>query len=382
MLSYQIPSDISMYRFKKPSDTEIVISEPKKGINYINDTTIIKIYELTNDLRSFKKMFRSGETTLLIDEVLRRTKFEDYIKELVKKLNKNEITSEDKIVVPVYLISTLLDRQKIYPKISKYGQISIPSGSHICECSIYTEIEIHRFLSILVTQEQIPHIAILHDWWQKDMNMYLKIERYDHSLYRLLEELSKEDVISIIFQTLFTLEYINRKFSISHNDMHLKNIMLEKSDYITWKNIHISILDNICYILDGSIFVLPKPKYFVRIIDFGCASKWSEPFILSKDIIERGIDGTIPNFPSQFYDPIFFLNCLSKSIKHHKLIEDMFKDILDVSTKDIFDDNNRPKMKYLIQYNEVSSKYFIMRCSIFRDLLSIEQKGLLISELN
>ena len=79
------------------------------------------------------------------------------------------------------------------------------------------------------------------------------------TLEDLLDETPNADLIkSCIFQVSFALAFLQKKYSFTHNDLHVNNIMFKKTDrqylYYKFNNIY---------------FKIPTHGYLFKIIDFG-----------------------------------------------------------------------------------------------------------------
>jgi len=88
---------------------------------------------------------------------------------------------------------------------------------------------------------------------------YLFIQKLDGTLEDFLKEKINNDIIlSCLFQVIFSLSYLQRKYEFTHNDLHINNIMYEKTNikYLYYKY-------NNCY------FKIPTCGFIFKIIDFG-----------------------------------------------------------------------------------------------------------------
>jgi len=88
---------------------------------------------------------------------------------------------------------------------------------------------------------------------------YLFIEKLDGTLEDFLKnDINTELLISCLFQIIFALLYLQKYYKFTHNDLHINNIMYEKTNkkYLYYKY-------NNCY------FKIPTYGYIFKIIDFG-----------------------------------------------------------------------------------------------------------------
>ena len=89
----------------------------------------------------------------------------------------------------------------------------------------------------------------------------LFIEKLEGTLEDLLDEDIKEEVLlSCIFQISFALTYLQKHYQFTHNDLHINNVMFQKTEskylYYKYNNIY---------------FRVPTHGYVFKIIDFGRA---------------------------------------------------------------------------------------------------------------
>ena len=89
----------------------------------------------------------------------------------------------------------------------------------------------------------------------------LFIEKLEGTLEDLLDEDIKEEVLlSCIFQVSFALTYLQKHYQFTHNDLHINNVMFQKTEskylYYKYNNIY---------------FRVPTYGYIFKIIDFGRA---------------------------------------------------------------------------------------------------------------
>lgn len=89
----------------------------------------------------------------------------------------------------------------------------------------------------------------------------LFIEKLEGTLEDLLDEdIAEEVLLSCIFQISFALTYLQKHYQFTHNDLHINNVMFQKTEskylYYKYNNIY---------------FRVPTHGYIFKIIDFGRA---------------------------------------------------------------------------------------------------------------
>lgn len=128
--------------------------------------------------------------------------------------------------------------------------------------------------------------------------------------------LIRNDVViaCVLIQTIFAISIMQRKYGIQHNDLHLGNVMIQTlspkhpTSFGSEKDLHSA--DYFSYTIDGRIVYLPNLYFVVKIVDFGYASKYSDPIVCRSDIVYREgefSDAAIPGWRDDFYDISFFV---------------------------------------------------------------------------
>ena len=86
------------------------------------------------------------------------------------------------------------------------------------------------------------------------------IEKLDGILSDLLEDINPDIILSCLFQVSYALLYLQKHLQFTHNDLHIDNIMFQRTDklflYYKYNNIY---------------FKIPTHGYIFKIIDFGRA---------------------------------------------------------------------------------------------------------------
>jgi hypothetical protein len=86
------------------------------------------------------------------------------------------------------------------------------------------------------------------------------IQKLDGLLSDLLNDINQDIILSCIFQVSFALSYLQKHLQFTHNDLHIDNIMYQRTEklflYYKYNNIY---------------FKIPTHGYIFKIIDFGRA---------------------------------------------------------------------------------------------------------------
>ena len=117
--------------------------------------------------------------------------------------------------------------------------------------------------STLDKQEDANDIA----YWCKLKNYPIQIgffEKLDYTIEEYIDEegdLTPDEWKSILFQVIFALSLIQKRFNMIHNDLHTDNIMLSKTD-----------CEYFHYVIGKQVFRVPTYGNVVKIIDFARAT--------------------------------------------------------------------------------------------------------------
>jgi hypothetical protein len=105
--------------------------------------------------------------------------------------------------------------------------------------------------------ESNDYIAVFEDYPVQAIFM----EKCDSTLGSLLEnEYSDKQIKSILFQTIFGLAFLQKHFDFTHNDLHVNNIMVTKTDK-----------KFLIYNANKTYYRVPTCGYIAKIIDYGRA---------------------------------------------------------------------------------------------------------------
>jgi len=105
--------------------------------------------------------------------------------------------------------------------------------------------------------ESNDYIAVFEDYPVQTIFM----EKCDKTLGEMLEgEYQDKQIKSILFQTIFGLAFLQKHFDFTHNDLHVNNIMITKTDK-----------KFLIYNYNKTYYRVPTCGYIAKIIDYGRA---------------------------------------------------------------------------------------------------------------
>jgi hypothetical protein len=235
-----------------------------------------------------------------------------------KKAN-SKITTGAFIRVPTYANDCSTDKELNFKRHDGNGDTVIPKGSIMCKDEAYSEYLISLLVGSLY--EQGTSINFINTfafatcrYSPTVVAQYTFMQKIDKVLRKMESNLTSEEKEVIILQTLHAIATYSKVFNICHGDLHTSNIfLLEVKDDAGWNGVAFKDVTHFEYVTNGTSFYIPKPKYIVKIGDWGLACKYSQRMVLNKETITTGYnekDGTgpwLPNFYSEAYDTLFFL---------------------------------------------------------------------------
>nr|QBK92458.1 MAG: protein kinase [Pithovirus LCPAC401] len=170
--------------------------------------------------------------------------------------------------------------------------VTIPKGVYLCKNTVYSEFLIGLLCSDLARTRSINFMDIM------DLSMcpesseeisYMFQERMIGSLDKGLIKIDD----SILIQVFHAIACYQENYAISHNDLHDGNLFY--TEYVGLEK-----TTHLAFVLDDVVLYIPKPKYIIKIGDFGLSCKYSDFMIFNYDIVNNGFP--IPVNYSEFYD--------------------------------------------------------------------------------
>ncbi len=207
---------------------------------------------------------------------------------------------------------------------------TVPTGSYLCDTNVYSEYVIGVYMGKLYRDRVCINFFDVYSMFtclnnKKNPNnffQYIIMDKIDGDLSscqrcadsQLFVGKNPFDLIdSIYVQTLIAIACYQKKYQISHNDLHTGNVFLE---YVTkdteFNGQKLFDAQWFHYIVNGQNIYLPATDVIVKIGDFGLSVKYSTPIIGDKYVFETGYDQGdgngpwIPNIYMQAYDSLYF----------------------------------------------------------------------------
>jgi len=164
------------------------------------------------------------------------------------------------------------------------------------------------------------------------VKQYMFMEKINSTLDHIRDCVTPDYIPTLLFGLLFSIECYQRLYKISHNDLHDENIFVEYIDENTkYQDKRVIDADYFEYILDGQSYYLPPIPFLIKLADFGLACKYQEPWICPQDIVDDGMEGTIPNWFSPIYDAAYSTYTIEKLVPG--FAGKVFQEIMDSKEK-------------------------------------------------
>lgn len=188
--------------------------------------------------------------------------------------------------------------------------IVIPAPMYICTNEIYTEYVISLLVSELVRQGRCINFVETIDFVACPETLkadrYVIMEKVDGTLHDITPCVftthgnSRDMSNGVLLQVLFAIAMYQHTYRITHNDIKTDNIMFKHvTEDMMWNGERVIDAEYFHYHVNGVDIYFPASPIIVKIADWGIASKWSQPYIQSKDP-----SPIMPNDYSEQYDAL------------------------------------------------------------------------------
>lgn len=120
-----------------------------------------------------------------------------------------------------------------------------------------------KLFTLLKESGVTPHVPLFFGETLEGDDLSFVMDDCGKSLLEVLEEISDDDLLGILFQVIYTIYAIQKIYpNFKHNDLHLGNVLVRKMKYS----------DVRCYKVGRKMFKIENCKFFATIIDFGRSS--------------------------------------------------------------------------------------------------------------
>jgi hypothetical protein len=309
-----------------------------------------------------------------------------YPKEIFFKINNGPdtiIATGQEIVVPTYAISCFR-KKNLFTRFDTDSPISYPGKSYICESSDYTEYIIAAICGELYRQNKSIHFIDTFGFTacfdnETPIN-YIFMQQIDGVLLETIQHVGEEYQNIFIIQILHSIAVYQKKYKISHNDLHLGNVFLSGVDQNTvFKGRHVDKYKQFCYKIGDKKIYVPNTGVLPKIGDFGYAIMWRKPIMGSQQIFLDGMSQGpfdqpwMPNWWCPQYDALFVITALYTQIPDNMMVKKLMALILDCDIADIATEkpklyrssNSRPRMTELSKYSEFTADRILQNSDIF-----------------
>lgn len=224
---------------------------------------LIKIKELSDDMRRYNEVNNPGYKHKISDI---RERFLVLIPDYMVK---------DRFVFKLR-IGDNIEEAKVYKELG-YGKDDLVFRDWK-KTDFFHRLDHHEFIiGWMCSQLPTQHFVRTLDYYMDYSGSAIVMERVDMNIYKYYSETTGwiEYLYYYVFQAMFALAAMN-SIGITHYDMHMGNQMVKKYEggkkYFRYK-------------IKGETYIFPSTPYVLKVGDFGYATKWTEPKILSLELI-------------------------------------------------------------------------------------------------
>jgi serine/threonine protein kinase len=248
-----------------------------------------------------------------------------------------DLVHGEKIYIPIFAKLCKLHKNKlVIPVNDAFKTYFIREGrGYACDNAIYSEYVLMILLGEMYRKSRTINFMDVFDF----ATCYKKTNSMQ---YIFMEKISPMDVFinndssvisNIIIQLLFSIASYQRKYLISHNDLHPGNIFAKVITLDTrWNGEEVLYYDYFSYDIDGVKLYIPNSTFIIKIGDFGLACKYSDPCILLDGIVDdrykmKNIT-VIPNWLSLEYDSIFCMAALGTKLSNSGIYKEVMNEMM------------------------------------------------------
>lgn len=266
------------------------------------------------------------------------------------KLSETIVNKGGKILFPrkgsFQVIECKLNGDGVYTNWVNGQKNQLNTGDYICE-EEWIESGIGSLVSTAIEQNSCPHFiesisfATCDDYRYYNFMAKLnpvqgQIERSDMKQcigtgkvelrclmsWMAARERGQDAMISIGMQILFTLAYMQERWKIAHQDLHLLNVFITAigPDDI-WRGQRLMDQQFFRYTIDGKIYYCKNMGFLVKLGDWGFGAKYSQPRMLRKDLVNNSDEGLmkwqLPNTYTPNYDVLYCFQRLAAWYYQH-----------------------------------------------------------------
>jgi serine/threonine protein kinase len=262
--------------------------------------------------------------------------------------------------------------------------VTVPVGSYLCDTNVYSEYVIGVYTGKLYREGLCANFFDVHSMFTcprkkaDEFMQYIVMDKIDGDLMAVGDSKLKDPVErnSVYIQTLMAIACYQKKYQLSHNDLHAGNVFIEyiKNDTM-YNNQDLSKATWFHYNVSGYNIYFPAGKIIVKIGDYGLSVKYSTPIVGDKYVFETGYDQNdgggpwIPNVYMPQYDSFFFTGAyiakVAGSVGNSKLAGPLITDCMEFMCPDI----KRKDPNHISEIREKLMKKNFIRSSNGRPIL-------------
>jgi len=250
----------------------------------------------------------------------REEEFDENLFVLLNGGDVNAIRTEFK--VPEFSAPCVRNVELRYKSNTSEGKFRIRPPFYLCESSQYPEYILGLLTSNLYRSGECYHFVDVVDFItcvksrrESDdaPKQYLLMEMVDKGTleweingdFSVLE--TEADTESVTLQVLFAIACYQTKYGISHNDLKMSNIFVQRREGVNnWHKQDIAHAKYFHYRVKG-IDLYCRAYDLIKIGDWGVGIKWAPPVIGQRAFVLGSEDRSVPNSYVASFDLLYFL---------------------------------------------------------------------------
>ncbi len=255
--------------------------------------------------------------------------------------NSNRIIrAGDRVVKPTFAVKCLTSETETFSHHTAIpGALVVPAGSYLCDTEFFVEYLLGLLCAGLARKpvngvksinfSDVFDLSSCPATWKKVFVFQQLIAGSLDSKGSPLRKatirtgaLPEADFGALAIQVLHAIACYQRAFTMSHNDLHVENIMFAKTPAV-WAGKRVRGAAFFEYAIDGARFYIPAPQNVVKIGDFGMSAKFQPPIVMSRYTAtgeENPDKDIVPNFFSAAYDVGSALASMHELGRHSRVL--------------------------------------------------------------
>ena len=304
----------------------------------------------------------------------------------------------------------LRTKPKVYKSNITNKQKTIKPPYYKCPSTAYSEYVLSLFVSKLYEQgvcinflrtldfvtceesmDECKHRTTLRNLPDSEPTMftrYMIMEKASSPLSKVFDATQAEGAF---IQTLVATAIFQDVYKISHNDLHIDNVMITPVEHTTWggsssseRSTGVAGADYFHYSLHGTDIYFPAISFIIKIIDWGLGTKWKPPVIA-----QFKYEDVIPNQYTPQFDSLSVLFMFALLQPPTGLVREMFEHIFGETADDKFESRivnkltsvlyGRPSLEVTRQHPEATAMKLLTNLQLMKRYMTKPEGGKIVT---